>query len=273
MIRRRSLPLPLLALSGLLVLMAQAEARMVCTVLADARSGNILVEDGDCRTRVTPASTFKIALAVMGHDAGFLKDETTPALPFVEGYPDWGGANWRRTTTPARWMTHSVVWYSQRIAHALGVERLAAYTSAFGYGNSDWAGDPGKDNALDRAWISSSLKIAPVEQVGFLGRLLRQELPVKNDSVAFLETIIDRRDVDGWQVRGKTGSAYPRRKDGSFDRARGWGWFVGWAARGDETVAFARLDQDESRHQTSAGIRTRDAFLAAWPALSGRATK
>lgn len=273
MIRFRGLPLLLLALSGLLGLTAQVEARTICTVLADARSGKILIEDGDCRTRVTPASTFKIALAVMGHDAGFLKDEATPALPFVEGYPDWGGANWRQTTTPARWMTHSVVWYSQRIAHALGVERLAAYTSAFGYGNSDWAGDPGKDNALDRAWISSSLKIAPVEQVGFLGRLLRQELPARGDSVAFLESVIERRDVGGWQVRGKTGSAFPRRKDGSLDRARGWGWFVGWATRGGETVTFARLDQDESRQQTSAGIRTRDAFLAAWPALSGRIAK
>lgn len=264
----------LLAFSLLLGVTAHAaEARTICTVLADARSGTILMEEGDCRTRVTPASTFKIALALMGHDAGFLKDSETPALPFVEGYPDWGGANWRQTTTPARWMTHSVVWYSQRIAHALDVTRLAAYTSAFGYGNSDWAGDPGKDNALDRAWISSSLKIAPVEQIGFLGGLLRQELPVKADSVAFLETILDRRDAGGWQIRGKTGSAYPRRKDGSFDRAKGWGWFVGWATHGDRAVVFARLDQDETRHETSAGIRTRDAFLAAWPGLSANTGK
>lgn len=271
MIFRRCL-LPVIAvLSGLPGLTAQAETRTICTVLADARSGAILVEDGDCTSRVTPASTFKVALAVMGYDAGFLKDARTPALPFVEGYPDWGGANWRQTTTPARWMAHSVVWYSQRIAHALGVARLSAYTAAFGYGNSDWTGDPGKDNALDRAWISSSLKIAPVEQVGFLGRLLRRELPVKGDSVAFLETILDRHDAEGWQIRGKTGSAYPRRKDGSFDRAKGWGWFVGWARHGDTAVVFARLDQDEDRHQTGAGIRTREAFLAAWPGLSGHA--
>ncbi len=273
MIRPADLPLPLLALSALLVLMPQAEARIICTVLADARSGEILLEEGDCRTRVTPASTFKIALAVMAHDAGFLKDRETPALPFVEGYPDWGGANWRQTTTPARWMAHSVVWYSQRIAHALGVERLAAYTSAFGYGNSDWSGDPGKDNALDRAWISSSLKIAPVEQVAFLGRLLRRELPARRDSVAFLETIVESRHVGEWQLHGKTGSAFPRRKDSSLDRASGWGWYVGWAKRGDTNYVFARLDQDESRQKTSAGIRTKDQFLAAWPALSGHISK
>jgi beta-lactamase class D len=39
-----------------------AQGRTICTVVADARDGRVLVEEGNCRTRVTPASTFKIAL-------------------------------------------------------------------------------------------------------------------------------------------------------------------------------------------------------------------
>ncbi|MFX5793638.1 penicillin-binding transpeptidase domain-containing protein, partial [Acinetobacter baumannii] len=52
-----------------------AHARTLCTVIADAASGNVLMQEGDCATRVTPASTFKIALSLMGFDAGILKDE------------------------------------------------------------------------------------------------------------------------------------------------------------------------------------------------------
>ena len=56
-----------LVLSALLGPTAHAaEARTICTVLADAGSGAVVMEQGDCRTRVTPASTFKIALALAG---------------------------------------------------------------------------------------------------------------------------------------------------------------------------------------------------------------
>lgn len=251
-----------------LAAMPAAHARTVCTVVADARSGAILLEEGDCRTRVTPASTFKIPLAVMGFDAGILTDARSPVLPFREGYPAWGGENWTRPTDPAQWMQHSVVWYSQQIARDLGVERMAGYASAFGYGNADFAGDPGRNNALERAWIASSLKISPVEQVAFLRNFLDRRLPVRERATAETVRIVESTAVDGWTVSGKTGSAYPRQADGSFDRARGWGWFVGWAARGDTVLVFARLDQDERRQSGPGGLRARGAFLEAWPALS-----
>ena len=45
---------------------APAEARIICTIVADAASDDIILEKGDCDTRVTPASTFKVPLAVKG---------------------------------------------------------------------------------------------------------------------------------------------------------------------------------------------------------------
>ena len=260
----------LLAATSFLTLAAQpAHARMVCTVVADARSGAILHEEGDCRSRVTPASTFKVPLAVMGYDTGFLADASSPQLPFKKGYADWGGSNWTQATTPQRWMTYSVVWYSQEIARALGAEKLTSYASAFEYGNADFAGDPGKDNALERAWISSSLKIAPVEQVAFLRKLVNRQLPVDERAVEHTMQIVESTTTDGgWTIHGKTGSAYPRQADGTLDRTHGWGWFVGWATQGDTSLVFARLDQDEQRHKKSGGLRAREAFLKAWPDLS-----
>lgn len=248
-----------------------AGAKTICTVMADAATGAVLLEEGDCRSRVTPASTFKIPLSLMGFDAGYLRSGNQPVMPFKTGYPDWGGKNWTQATDPQRWMKYSVLWYSYHITAALGIEGLEDYTRRFDYGNADLSGDAGKNNALTRAWISSSLKIAPLEQVAFLRRLLHRTLPVAplamEQTLALVETV---PAGDGWTISGKTGAAFPRQADGSFDRARGWGWFVGWASKGDRTVVFARLNQDERREKGSAGIRNKKAFVQEWPQLIAR---
>jgi beta-lactamase class D len=251
-----------------------AEARNVCTIVADAASGSILFEEGDCRTRVTPASTFKVPLALMGFDAGILKDSHDPVLPFKEGYPAWGGENWTQPIDPTRWLKYSVVWYSQQIAHSLGAERLADYGVAFGYGNADFSGDPGRNNGLERSWIGSSLKISPREQIGFLHNFLNRKLPASNAAIDRTIAVVESTATDGgWTVSGKTGTAFPRNADGTLNRARGWGWFVGWATRNDTAVVFARLDQDNQRQKKSGGLRAREAFLAAWPALAAETVR
>ncbi len=249
-----------------------ARAAVVCTVIADAHTGSMLVNEGRCGDRVTPASTFKIALAAMGYDSGFLRDAGNPVLPFRPGYPDWGGDAWRRPTDPAAWMRHSVVWYSQQITRELGVEKLRGYGRSFAYGNADFSGDAGKNNALERAWISSSLTISPVEQTVFLRRLITGQLPISRDATAKTMAIVESSETsDGWRISGKTGSAYPRKADGTFDRARMWGWYVGWASKGDVTLVFARLAQDDKREKRSAGLRAREALLAQWSALAAQA--
>ncbi|MEO3387711.1 class D beta-lactamase [Mesorhizobium sp. CAU 1741] len=257
----------IVSLLSLGTLATQAQARQICVLVADAQSGAILHEDGDCRSRVTPASTFKVPLAVIGYDAGFLKTSEIPELPFKPGYPDWIEA-WKQPTTPRMWMANSVVWYSQRITEALGRQALERYLSDFDYGNADFSGDAGRDNGLQRAWLTSSLLVSPIEQVTFMARLVNRQLPVSRQAMDLAMDVVESRTTtDGWTVHGKTGSAYPRNRDGSFNRARGWGWYVGWASQEDRTLVFARLDQDEQRHQRSGGLRARDAFIAEWPEL------
>ncbi|MVA99195.1 class D beta-lactamase [Nitratireductor sp. CAU 1489] len=248
---------------------ATASAGTLCTVIADADTGARLLEEGTCDLRATPASTFKVALAVMGFDAGFLTDTHAPVLAYREGEVDWGGKNWRQPTEPTRWLKYSVVWYSQRITRALGQDTLRRYARAFGYGNADFSGDPGKNNGLERAWISSSLTISPLEQVAFLRKLVTGRLPVGQAAMdKTMRIVATTQTGDGWRVSGKTGGAYPRKADGSLDRARGFGWFVGWADRGERRLVFARLAQDETRQAGSPGIRARDAFLKTWPTMA-----
>lgn len=246
-----------------------ASAKVLCTLVMDAADGTMVSQRGDCSTRVTPASTFKVPLAVMGFDSGILTDAHAPVLSFKKGYPDWGGAAWRRPTDPTRWLEYSVVWYSQVITHALGTERLKKYARAFGFGNADFSGDPGKNNGLDRAWISSSLQVSPLEQAAFLRKLVTRQLPASDEAITKTLRIVQVHSAAKWLLHGKTGTAYPASAEGVSDEAHGYGWYVGWATKGERTLIFVRLDQDERADAIPTGLRTRASLLAAWTAMSG----
>jgi beta-lactamase class D len=233
----------------------------LCTAVADAATGQMLKQEGVCDTRATAASTFKIAISLMGFDAEVLQDAHTPALSFVEGYPDWNPV-WRSTTDPAKWMQDSVVWYSQQVTTALGEERFRRYVRAFQYGNEDVSGDPGKDNGLTHAWLSSSLEISPLEQLAFLRKIVRRELPVSAHAYAMTRTLTDiGLQPSGWHVYGKTGAGASRHPDGTLVLGQPWGWFVGWATKGDRTVVFARLTKATERPSVPPGLAARDAVL------------
>lgn len=262
-----------LAVAGLVATLwpSLAHAETICTVVMDADSGKFLVQNGRCDERHTPASTFKIPLAAMGYDAGFLKDAHQPVFAFQDGDPAWGGEAWKQPTDPERWLKYSVVWYSQRITRALGEQKLHAYATGFGYGNADFSGDPGKDNGLERAWIISSLKISPLEQVAFLKRLVKRQLPISARATDMTLAVVEKTTLPGrLVVSGKTGMAYPRQADGSLDESRPWGWFVGWTTHGDRTYVFARLMQDEKKTRGSTGVRCREALLAELPGILAR---
>ncbi|WP_127144894.1 class D beta-lactamase [Pelagibacterium montanilacus] len=249
-----------------------ARAETLCTLVTDARTGAVVIEEGACAMRVTPASTFKVPLAVMGFDSGVLSSPDAPALSPRPGDPDWGGAPWRAEADPAHWMAHSVVWYSRRIAEALGAERLSGHALAYGFGNGDFSGDRGEDNGLDRAWIASSLLVSPKEQAAFLHALLGRALPASAEAHAHTVSIITRHpQAEGWTLAGKTGSAYPRRADTSFDRDHGWGWYAGWAEQdGAPRYIVVRLAQAAGAGLPSGGQHVRDTVFADWPAIAAR---
>lgn len=245
-------------------------ARIVCTIVSDLETDIVVLKKGQCDTPVTPASTFKIPLTVIGFDSGFLTNAQSPILTFKPGDPDWGGANWTRDTTPIRWLKYSVVWYSTRITHAIGAEPFGRYVRDFSYGNADVSGDRGGNNGLDRSWLSSSLKISPRGQITFLSRLLQNDLPARAIALEQARSIMPFTTQGSWRISGKTGAAYPRRADYSFDRANPWGWYVGWAQSGGRTLVFARLTQGEQDGISSAGVLTREQFLSDWPAIVGK---
>ncbi len=256
---------------ALFALPEDVRSEVICTIIADAETGRTVLEEGDCDLRKTPASTFKVPLAVIGFETGLLESANMPVLTYRAGDPDWGGEAWLRDTSPRDWMAHSVVWYSQRLTRALGAQALTDYAVLLKLGNADFSGDVGEDNGLDRAWLSSSLLISPREQIVFLCGLVLGNLPLSAEAMEQARDIMTSTSAAGWRFRGKTGGAYPREADGSFDYTQGIGWYVGWAERGPVTLVFARLTQADERLERSPGLITRDQLLAEWPEVSARA--
>jgi beta-lactamase class D len=150
----------------------------------------------------------------------------------------------------------------------MGAERFRRYVDSFAYGNRDLEGDAGKSNGLKHAWLSSSLQISPVEQVAFLSRMLRRELPVSAQAHEKTLAIMPSFAVaGGWTAYGKTGAGFQESPNGAIDRSRQFGWFVGWAEKDDRRVLFARLIRDDRKETSVASFRARDSLLADLPAF------
>lgn len=244
-------------------LAAQAEERVVCMIAADLATSAPLIQEGGCEERISPASTFKIAISLMGFDAGIFTAPDAPEWPFKEGYADWN-PRWKRPTTPESWVRDSVVWYSQRATEQLGMERFAAYVGAFDYGNEDVSGDNRQENGLTNAWLSSSLQISPVEQVVFLTRMIEGSLPVSAAAVAYTKDLMDNGEqAGGWHVYGKTGAGMPFGPDGALLKGQPFGWYVGWAEKGAERIVFARLIRFSERPDGSPGAIAREGAMRA----------
>jgi len=236
-----------------------------CTLIADAASGKTLYQDGTCDQRFSPASTFKVPLSLIGYDAGILSDEHTPSWDYK---PEFNAVKRdQKTVDPVIWERDSIIWYSREITRRLGAENFAGYVSKFDYGNNDVSGNPGKNDGLTHSWVSSSLKITPVEQVDFLRKLLARKLPVSAKAYDMTSAIIPTFQAGGWTVHGKTGSTkLANDADKIMDR-RSLGWFVGWAKKDGQQIVFARLVVDATRTDMPKGLKTRAAFLKDLPLL------
>jgi beta-lactamase class D len=208
-------------------------------ILLNCPPGAALIEEGPAiDVQISPCSSFKITLCLMGFDASILSDGNEPTWPFQEGY-DSDLERWKAPHTPQLWLKNSCVWFSKVLAEQLGPKQMQAYVSAFLYGNGDASGllpDGGNDPTY---WIHSSLKISPREQALFLQTMLKRELPISDNALAITRELLFIEELaDGWKLFGKTGysgrSAPPR-------IPYEFGWFVGWIERDEKVLPFAYL--------------------------------
>jgi beta-lactamase class D len=84
---------------------------------------------------------------------------------------------------------------------------------------------------IETFWLDGSLAISAVEQVAFLRRLYRNELPFDVAHQRLVKDVMINEAGRDWILRAKTGMAI--RKD------RPVGWWVGWVETPQGAVFFA----------------------------------
>lgn len=231
------------------------------SVLADVncfiikKNGTVITQEGECRIRHTPCSTFKIAISLMGYNEGILLDEIQPELPFQADYIDTY-ETWRQPHNPTTWFKNSCVWFSQVITKKLGFNKFTNYLAKFNYGNQDASGNKNTNNGLTNCWLSSSLKISPLEQMEFLEKLATNQLTISQVAQEFTSKIMYIETLsNGWKLYGKTGGGYGVDSTGLIDRNKNIGWFVGWIEKDRQKIIF--VNYLEGIHQNNLSMPMR----------------
>jgi beta-lactamase class D len=223
-------------------LLDEAGQRGTIAVLLDDEEEIRCADVPLCLTRRVPASTFKIANSLIGLESGVIAD--------AEFTIPWDGvqreiADWNRDHTLRSAIRASAVPYYQELARRVGAERMAEWTRKLAYGN----GRTGEPSQVDRFWLDGPLAISPIEQLDFLRRFARAELPVSARSYDVVRDILvlaQRADVI---LRGKTGWGDPHGSDEL-------GWFVGFTEQAGRRAYVAVLllpntERDEQQFVSS----------------------
>lgn len=168
--------------------------------------------------RFIPASTYKIPHALIALDTGVVKDE-------FQVFP-WDGTKrmvdaWNQDQDLRSSMRNSAVWVYQQFAEKIPENQAADYLHKMQYGNADPTG--GKDGY----WLDGNLAISALEQIAFLKRLHRNELPIRLEHQRLVKDILVVEAGRDWILRAKTGW------DGKL------GWWVGWVEWPSGPVFFA----------------------------------
>ncbi|MBD6616127.1 class D beta-lactamase [Komarekiella sp. 'clone 1'] len=175
-------------------------------------------------TAIIPGSTFKIFNAMVALETGIIPDDVAVLT--------WDGIHrnidaWNHDTNLRQAFKDSTVWFYQVLARKAGHERMQQLINKVNYGNRQI----GTAADIDRFWLQGPLKITPKEQIEFLQRLYRGNLPFSQRTMNLVKDIMVREQTPDYILRAKTGwldSTNPE-----------VGWFVGYLEQNKNVYFFA----------------------------------
>lgn len=187
-------------------------------ILHDLKTDHwVFVDSSQADSATLPASTYKILGSLIELESGTAVDADF-TLP-------WDGVKRRpeidRDLSLRDAYTYSAFWYHSEMARRMGAVALKNWLDRIGYGNADTSG------GFDQCWVSGGLRITPRQQVQFLERLYRNDLPLSPRTMTIVKDIMVQEDTLGYVLRGKTGWAH--------GDAWNIGWYVGWVQRADNS--------------------------------------
>ncbi len=176
----------------------------------------------------SPCSTFKVPHSIFGLEAGYLtgKDFAQKYKPKKNPRKNFWPKSWTEDHTLETAIKNSVVWYYQGVARNIGKERMQTYMNRLGFGNNDISG------GIDKFWLSSSLRISPLEQVKTWDRLFSRKTDFKASHIDLVKQLIVLEKNSKYTLRAKTGTC--RRPNGKLG-----GWLVGFIEKAGRPYYFA----------------------------------
>ncbi|MGE5656791.1 MAG: class D beta-lactamase [Actinomycetota bacterium] len=175
-------------------------------------------------TAFFPASTFKIFNALVSLETGVIQDDVAVLT--------WDGIKreipaWNRDTNLRQAFKDSTVWFYQILARKVGHQRMQEFIERVGYGNRQI----GTPEQIDRFWLEGPLQITPKQEIEFLQRLERNDLPFSERTLELVKDIMILERTPTYTLRGKTG--WINRVTPNI------GWFVGYLQQNNNVYVFA----------------------------------
>ncbi len=176
--------------------------------------------------RFLPASTFKIPNTLIALKEKAIKDEKQTIK--------WDGtkkgmAVWDQDQTLTTAFKRSCVWCYQEFAEKIGNDKYLEYLNLLNYGTKK----TGRD--IRTFWLTGDLAISAKEQINFLIKLYKEELPFLTKDIRLLKKIMTASDTPNYSLKEKTGWT----KD--------IGWYVGYVEVNTKVWFFASNIQVKSR--------------------------
>ncbi|BFU79002.1 OXA-48 family carbapenem-hydrolyzing class D beta-lactamase OXA-54 [Arcobacter sp. 15-2] len=175
-------------------------------------------DDKRAKEQFTPASTFKIANTLIALEEKAVKDE----LEIIKwDGKDKGWKPWNQDHSIKSGFPVSCVWCFQELAKRIGINTYNKHLKQLDYGNMK------TDGNLTRFWLDGDLKISALEQIEFLQKLYKNDLPYEQKNLDKTKDVMIVESNDDYIVRVKTGWAMKI------------GWYVGYIEFKDKTWFFA----------------------------------
>ncbi|NPA44940.1 MAG: class D beta-lactamase, partial [Chlorobi bacterium] len=124
----------------------------------DARADSIFI----------PASTFKILNSLMALENNVISNENE--IIKWDG-KDKGWKKWNKDQNMQTAISSSCIWFYQELARRIGKERMQNGISLSNYGNKKMGAK------IDNFWLKGDLRISAKEQINFIKKLIKNELP------------------------------------------------------------------------------------------------
>lgn len=170
------------------------------------------------KKRYSPASTYKIPHTLFALDSGAVRDEFQ-IFKWDGVQRSFAAHNQDQNLRSA--MRNSTIWVYEIFAKEIGEKKAKRYLQQIDYGNTDPSTSKGN------YWVDGNLQISAYEQIQFLKKLYRNELPFRLEHQRLLKDVMITGAGRDWILRTKTGW------EGRY------GWWVGWIEWPNGTVFFA----------------------------------